>query len=82
MTELTSDGAIIAEPSNRFEMSKRATELRKSGELEKALPLYRELAKDDSDSYSAAGLLHCLRKLHLFDEAMRTDLAVLQSTLP
>ena len=53
-----------------FEMSKRATELRKSGELEKALPFYRELAKDDSDPYSAAGLLHCFRKLHLFNEAL------------
>jgi tetratricopeptide (TPR) repeat protein len=70
MTELTNDRSIIAGPSNRFEMSKRATELRKDGEFEKALPLYRELAKDDSDSYSAAGLLHCLRKLHLFDEAL------------
>lgn len=36
----------------------------------KALPLYRELSKDNSDSYSAAGLLQCLRKLHLFDEAL------------
>jgi len=70
MTEPTNDGSIVAETSNRFEMSKRANEHRKNGELEKALPLYRELAKDDSDSYSAAGLLHCLRKLHLFDEAL------------
>ena len=70
MTEPTNDGSIVAEPSNRFEMSKRATEHRKNGELEKALPLYRELSKDETDSYSAAGLLHCLRKLHLFDEAL------------
>ena len=70
MSELTNDGSIVAEPSNRFEMSKRANEHRKNGQLEKALPLYRELVKDDSDSYSAAGLLHCLRKLHLFDEAL------------
>jgi len=70
MTELTNDGSIVAEPSNRFEMSKLANEHRKNGELEKALPLYRELVKDESDSYSAAGLLHCLRKLHLFDEAL------------
>ena len=71
MTELPNDeGSVIAEPHNRFEVSKRATELRKKGEFEKALPLYRELSKDDSDSYSAAGLLHSLRKLHLFDEAL------------
>ena len=47
MTELTNDGSIVAEPSNRFEMSKRANELRKNGELEEALPLYRELVKDE-----------------------------------
>jgi hypothetical protein len=55
MTELTNNGSIVAEPSNRFEMSKLANEHRKNGELEKALPLYRELVKDESDSYSAAG---------------------------
>jgi tetratricopeptide (TPR) repeat protein len=70
MTELSNDESIVDEPSNRFEMSKRANELRKNGELAEALPLYRELLKDDSDAYSAAGLLHCLRKLRLFDEAL------------
>jgi hypothetical protein len=70
MTELTNDESIVDEPSNRFEMSKRANEFRKNGELAEALPLYRELLKDDSDAYSAAGLLHCLRKLRLFDEAL------------
>lgn len=70
MTELTNDESIVDEPSSRFEMSKRANELRKNGKLAEALPLYRELLKDDSDSYSAAGLLHCLRKLRLFDEAL------------
>jgi tetratricopeptide (TPR) repeat protein len=70
MTELTNNESIVDEPSSRFEMSKRANELRKKGKLAEALPLYRELLKDDSDSYSAAGLLHCLRKLRLFDEAL------------
>jgi hypothetical protein len=70
MTELTNDGPPVAEWSTRFEMTKRANELRKNGKLAEALPLYRELLKDDADSYSAAGLLHCLRKLHLFDEAL------------
>jgi hypothetical protein len=70
MTDLPNDGSDVAEPSTRFEVSQRATELRKNGKLEEALPLYRELVKDDADSYSAAGLLHCLRKLRLFDEAL------------
>jgi len=70
MTELVNEESVIAEPSNRFEMSKEANDLRKKREFEKALPLYQELSKDDSDSYSAAGLLHCLRKLHLFEEAL------------
>jgi tetratricopeptide (TPR) repeat protein len=70
MTELTNDGSIIVEPSSRFERSKRANELRHNGKVEEALPLYRELLEDESDSYSAAGFLHCLRKLRLFDEAL------------
>ena len=81
MTELANEGSVIAEPSNRFEMSKRATEFRKKGEFDKALPLYRELSKDDSDSYSAAGLLHCLRKLHLFNEALALCVPVNQRHL-
>lgn len=70
MTELASEESVIVEPGNRFEMSKVANDLRKKGDFDRALALYRELSKDDSDSYSAAGLLHCLRKLHLFDEAL------------
>jgi hypothetical protein len=70
MTELADEGSVIANPSNRFEMSKVANDLRKKREFEKALPLYRELSKDDSDSYSAAGLLRCLRELRLFDQAL------------
>jgi tetratricopeptide (TPR) repeat protein len=70
MTELANEGSPIVDPSNRFEMSKVANDLRKKREFEKALPLYRELSKDDSDSYSAAGLLRCLRELRLFDQAL------------
>jgi len=33
MTELTNDESILDEPSNRFEMSKLANELRKNGKL-------------------------------------------------
>ena len=46
MTELTNDESIVEEPSNRFEMSKRANGLRKNGKLAEALPLYRELLKE------------------------------------
>jgi hypothetical protein len=70
MTELANEESDVAKPSSRFEMSKEANELRKKGQFEKALPLYRKLSKDDSDSYSAAGFLRCLRELRLFDEAL------------
>ncbi|MGH8544346.1 MAG: tetratricopeptide repeat protein [Gammaproteobacteria bacterium] len=70
MPELTDNESVQSKPSNRIEMSKEANDLRKKGEFDKALALYRELSKDDADSYAAAGLLHCLRKLHLFDEAL------------
>src|SRR5919106_6225796 len=70
MTDFPSDASVVAEPRTRFEVSQRATKLRKNGKLGEALPLYRELVKDDADSYSAAGLLHCLRKLPLFNEAL------------
>jgi tetratricopeptide (TPR) repeat protein len=70
MTELSNDESPVTEPRTRFAISQRANELRKNGKLEEALPLYRELVKNDTDSYSAAGLLHCLRKLRLFDEAL------------
>lgn len=70
MIDPSNDGAPVTEPRTRFEISQRANGLRKNGKIEEALPLYRELVKDDTDSYSASGLLHCLRKLHLFDEAL------------
>ena len=58
-----------------------ANKLRKAGNFEEALPLYRNLWKETGDGFDGAGLLHCLRKLKLFDEAMElfvktaTDLA-------
>jgi pentatricopeptide repeat protein len=57
--------------SNHFEKSREANELRKSGQVEKALVLYRELSKDSLDPFVAAGLLHCLRKQGFFEEALR-----------
>ena len=56
--------------SDHFEKSREANELRKGGQIEKALVLYRELSKDGHDPFVAAGLLHCLRKQGLFDEAL------------
>jgi len=56
--------------SNHFEKSREANELRKSGQVEKALVLYRELSKDSLDPFVAAGLLHCLRKQRFFEEAL------------
>jgi tetratricopeptide (TPR) repeat protein len=50
--------------------SAKANELRKSGDLDAALPLYRELWTTSKDKFSAAGLLFCLRKKKLFDEAI------------
>ncbi len=56
--------------SNHFEKSREANELRKSRQIEKALVLYRELSKDTCDPFVTAGLLHCLRKQGLFEEAL------------
>ena len=55
---------------NYSEKSREANELRKSGQIEEALILYRELSKDSHDPFVAAGLLHCLRKQGLFEEAL------------
>ncbi len=47
-----------------------ANKLRKSGQIKEALPLYRELWEKTSDEFDGAGLLHCLRRLKLYDEAI------------
>lgn len=52
------------------EQKREANSLRKLGEIEKVLPLYRELWKKTGDEFDGAGLLHCLRKMKLFDEAI------------
>jgi hypothetical protein len=70
MTELAEEELSFPESSARFEMSREANNLRKSREFGKALPLYRELAKDASDPYAIAGLLHCLRMQRMFEEAL------------
>ena len=54
------------------ERSRQANELRKSGRCKDALEIYRELWDGQYyNEYTAAGLLHCLRKLHRLDEAIR-----------
>lgn len=53
-----------------FEKKFRANDLRKSGKFQDALVLYKELHEENSDQYTYAGYLHCLRKLKQFKEAL------------
>ncbi len=55
--------------SSLKEQKQKANELRKAGDLKEGLVLYRSLWKETGDKFDGAGLLHCLRKLELFDEA-------------
>lgn len=52
------------------EKKKRASELRKQKNFEEALVFYKDLWGSEGDNYDAWGLLHCLRKLKRFDEAL------------
>lgn len=52
------------------ELKQKANELRKAGNHKEALLIYRNLWKETGDKFDGAGLLHCLRKLELFDEAI------------
>jgi len=56
--------------SNLTEQKQKANGLRKTGDFEEALVLYRSLWEETGDKFDGAGLLHCLRKLELFDEAI------------
>jgi tetratricopeptide (TPR) repeat protein len=49
----------------------QANDLRKSGRLEEAIILYRELWDESGDKYDGSGYLHCLRKLKIWDEAIK-----------
>ena len=55
---------------NIKERKQKTKDLRKAGMFEEALPLYRDLWKETGDCFDGAGLLHCLRKLELFGEAI------------
>jgi len=52
------------------EQKQKANKLRKAGNFKEALTLYRSLWEETGDKFDGAGLLHCLRKLELFDEAI------------
>ncbi len=52
------------------EKKKKANDLRKKFNYTDALPIYRDLWKENCDEFDGSGLLHCLRKLNLFDEAL------------
>lgn len=52
------------------EQKQKANQLRKEEKLEEALQLYRDLWAGEKDKFDGAGLLHCLRKLGLFSEAL------------
>lgn len=56
--------------TNLFEQKNKANALRKNGDFEEALIIYRDLWNENGDKFDGAGLLHCLRKLELFDEAI------------
>lgn len=56
--------------TNIPEMKQTANELRKSGDYEKAIPIYKDLWEKTGDQFDGAGLLHCLRKKKLLDEAL------------
>ncbi|HMN23963.1 MAG TPA: tetratricopeptide repeat protein [Ignavibacteriaceae bacterium] len=56
--------------SDNFENKLKANELRKKGDIEAALPLYKEIWEDTGDKYALAGLLFCYRKQKNFDEAI------------
>jgi tetratricopeptide (TPR) repeat protein len=53
-----------------MENSTKANELRKSGDIDSALPIYKELWETSKDKFAAAGLLFCLRKKKKFSEAL------------
>lgn len=51
-------------------MKQKANSLRKTGSYQEAISIYRELWQVSGDEFDGAGLLNCLRKLELFDEAL------------
>lgn len=58
------------QPANIYELKKSATELRKAGKFPEAKIAYESLWPKTKDLYDGAGLLHCLRKLDLDEDAI------------
>lgn len=56
--------------TNLTEQKQKANGLRKAGNFKEALLLYRNLWEETEDRFDGAGLLDCLRKLELLDEAI------------
>ena len=52
------------------DQQQKAKGLRKARNFKEALLLYRNLWEETGDKFDGAGLLQCLRKLELFDEAI------------
>jgi hypothetical protein len=52
------------------EQKQKANELRKEGKINEALSIYEALWKGAEDKFIGAGLLHCLRKMELFEKAI------------
>lgn len=52
------------------EQKQKANELRKEGKIKEALSIYEALWKEAEDKFIGAGLLHCLRKMELFEKAI------------
>lgn len=52
------------------EQKQQANELRKSEKYDKALLIYENLWSETGDAFDGAGLLHCLRKLEIYDKAI------------
>lgn len=53
-----------------YQQKEQANLHRKNGRYEEALPLYQVLWENSQDKFDGAGLLHCLRKLKRYDEAI------------
>ncbi|MFJ5717293.1 hypothetical protein [Neobacillus sp. NPDC093127] len=53
-----------------YQLKEQAKSHRQSGQLEEALSIYQKLWGNSQDKYDGVGLLHCLRKLKRFDEAI------------
>src|ERR1700741_4385310 len=56
--------------SNKYELKNKAKELRKADNYTEAREIYAKLWNESRDKFDGVGLLNCLRKLKLFDEAI------------